>query len=126
MATPKRKKKESKDAQTPTTTFDSDGFVRTAIRLKKLGECGSIDVLDHEGRRLAQLNLYVVEDGETFMCDVIDVDERFKNRRAIIFRHQDSDPEPDVQITDSLGKVRRVTVNNVTHLVASHFTNKDD
>jgi hypothetical protein len=89
MVASKRKTK-SFPAQTPTSTFDDGTFVRTAIVLRgDNGEEGSLDVVDRDGKRIAQINLFWTPDDDEgrahLMADVIDVDGRFTERRALVF-----------------------------------------
>lgn len=90
------KRIEVKDATTPTTTFQDDKFVRTALVVSNDAdpkrELGSIDVVrivNGKVERLAQINIFHAlksSDGEELlMVDVIDVDERYTTRRALVF-----------------------------------------
>jgi len=71
------------DWTTPTTTYtDERGGTRTAINLGNT-DGGSIDLLDENGVRVAQLNLFLIKDTGTVIVDVIDVDHRFANKHAL-------------------------------------------
>lgn len=89
---------ESRDAFTPTTTFDDGRFQRTAIVVydsshpadfaDKQGSVDVVRIVDGKVQRLAQINLFhaVNSDGqELLMVDVIDVDKRYPTRRALVF-----------------------------------------
>jgi hypothetical protein len=85
-----------------------DGFTRTALVLDKGGP--SVDLVTPDGRRVAQINIsYSVskEDGgeEYLIVDVIDVDKRFPQRRALHFTDQtrhcaDLGPDANLVSTD--------------------------
>jgi len=94
-----------KNAETPTTTYTDGKFRRTALIIGP-ENAGSVDVVTAEGERLAQLNLFITEDG-VFMADVIDVDERYKTHLALGF------PEG------------RRTVTKAGTVVGAHFTNEE-
>lgn len=88
----------TRPAYTKTTTFASDGFERTALVLGSPG-AGSIDILDKNGKRVAQINLSFSDGGneECFIADVIDVDDRFTERRMLAFSNagRSVHPVPD-------------------------------
>lgn len=70
----------STDAQTKITTYDDGTFIRTAVVSDP--ESGrSIDVVDKDGKRLAQINIF--RSNDAFMVDVIDVDDQFTERKVI-------------------------------------------
>ena len=73
----------TQDAQTEVTTYDDSVFRRTAL-VMKTNECGSIDVLDRTGLRVAQINICLGED--TLIIDTIDVDDMWPERMLITFR----------------------------------------
>lgn len=80
----------SKPAKTKTTTRvdPRDSFERTAIVLDPNddGEAGSIDLVDSDGRRIAQLNItFSRSPEEVLIVDVIDVDDRYRERRVLAF-----------------------------------------
>jgi hypothetical protein len=86
-----------KDAQTKVTTYDDtkDGFKRTALIIDtaKGGHAskgGSVDLVDVTGKRLAQVNINLCDDG-TLIVDVIDVDKQYTCNRAIGFINGDMD-----------------------------------
>jgi hypothetical protein len=73
----------SRDAKTPVTTTDDSAFIRTALIIKT-SEHGSVDVLDGEGKRVAQVNIFLSD--EALIVDVIDVEGIWPERRALTFR----------------------------------------
>ena len=73
----------SEEALTQTTVYDDGKFVRTAVIL---GEGGSIDVVNQEGKRIALLNLFTNDDNSWFAIDVIDKDEIFTKHTALTFK----------------------------------------
>jgi hypothetical protein len=73
----------TQDAQTEVTTYDDSVFRRTAL-VVKTSECGSIDVLDRTGLRVAQINIFLGDD--TLIIDTIDVDDMWPERMLITFR----------------------------------------
>lgn len=79
----------TKDATTKTTTYTTEGFKRTALVLGTKPDDGSIDVLDRNGKRLCQINIFHLQpsesDGEGLIVDVIEVENRFSIRRALVF-----------------------------------------
>lgn len=76
-------------ATTKTTTYNDGKFVRTAIVVGGDEEnTGSIDLVDADGARLAQVNISFLPDSdglEVLIVDVIDVDNRYTNRRMLAF-----------------------------------------
>lgn len=72
------------DAQTAIGSYNDGKFVRTALVIDGTENTGSVDVLDKKGHRVAQLNIFVGEDG-ALMVDVIDVENRYKVKRALAF-----------------------------------------
>jgi hypothetical protein len=58
-------------------------FKRTAL-VMKTNECGSIDVLDRTGLRVAQINICLGDD--TLIVDTIDVDNMWPERMLVTFR----------------------------------------
>lgn len=73
----------TRDAQTTVTTYDDSSFNRTALVIKS-DKCGSIDVLDSEGRRVAQINIFL--NPETLIIDTIDVEDMWPERMVVTFR----------------------------------------
>jgi hypothetical protein len=72
-------------AETQITTHDDGKFIRTALVIEpKEGKSGSVDIVTKDGKRLCQINLFAYEDG-SLIVDVIDVDDRYKIRRALVF-----------------------------------------
>ena len=70
------------DFTTPTTTHtDERGNIRTAICPS--GEGGSIDIVDPDGRRICQVNLFYFPDTGNAIVDVIDVDRRYPVKAAL-------------------------------------------
>ena len=72
------------DAQTSIGSYNDGKFVRTALVIDGTENTGSVDVLDKNGHRVAQLNVFVSEDGG-LMVDVIDIEKRFAVKRALAF-----------------------------------------
>jgi hypothetical protein len=115
------KRTEIQDATTPTTTFQDEGFVRTALIVSNDAdpsrEGGSVDVVrivNGKVERLAQINIFALsgsasDDEESFMVDVIDVDQRYTTRRALVF---------------SPTERAHLDVPKGGNLVASHFSRK--
>lgn len=102
----------SQDAQTTVTTYDDSVFKRTALVIRT-DECGSIDVLDPEGRRVAQINIFLSP--ETLIVDTIDVDDMWPERMLITFR--------DTHSRDQILKAG--TVNSVDFRKPSTKSKKD-
>jgi len=79
----------SEQAQTKTTTHDDGKFVRTALVIGPGQDGGSVDVLDPSGHFLARINLFTHgkddPDGLWFAVDVIDMEDQFNYKRALIF-----------------------------------------
>jgi len=75
----------SKNAETKITIFDDGHFVRTAIVVDD-ANVGSIDVVDKSGQRVCQINVFVGE--LSVVVDVIDIDKRFPQKRALCFTNQ--------------------------------------
>lgn len=73
-----------RDATTPTTTHVDGVFERTALVIGDRATSGSVDLVDKSGTRLAQVNVFLTEEG-TLMVDVIDVDHRFTVHRGLGF-----------------------------------------
>lgn len=75
------------DATTRTTTrMDRvDGFTRTALVITGESGSGSVDLVDVEGKRLAQVNVFHDPATGHLMIDVIDVDKLYTRRRALVF-----------------------------------------
>lgn len=73
----------SRPAPTRTTTYDDSTFVRTALIAE--GEGGSVDVVTADGRRLCQINIFWSVEDESLIVDVIDVDDRYEDRKAVVF-----------------------------------------
>ena len=80
----------SEKAATPTSTHDDGRFVRTALIVgaedfegKMRG--GSVAVVNTNGERLALLNIFTNEYNTWFAVDVIDIDNRYNKRTAIVF-----------------------------------------
>lgn len=72
------------DFRTETTTHvDDRGGQRTAIVVGKNPNGGSIDVLDDNLKRVAQINVFVMHDGDHVIVDVIDVENRYTKKRAL-------------------------------------------
>ena len=98
----------SRDATTPTTTHDDGTFIRTALVVS--GDHGSIALVTADGTRGAQVNVFYEasnNDGEEcLMVDVIDVDNRYTERRALVF---------------SPTERKSLDVPKGGNLVASHF-----
>lgn len=86
------KNKHGDATSTITTRKDPrDGFTRTAIVVEG-GDTGSIDLVTPDGKRVAQVNIsYMPSAGdegakeECLIVDVIDVDDVFPDRRALVF-----------------------------------------
>jgi UDP-glucose 4-epimerase len=78
----------SKNAETRTTTFDDGTFLRTAIVVDE-AHVGSLDVVDKTGKRICQVNIFVGEESGSLIVDVIDVERRFANKRALAFAGHD-------------------------------------
>ena len=80
---------ESVLATTKTTTHDDGSFKRTALIVHPEGTGGSIDLVTAGGQRLAQINVFYNPcDDDAHAClmvDVIDVDNRYSARRALVF-----------------------------------------
>jgi hypothetical protein len=80
---------QSKDAFTQTAVYDDGTFIRTALVIGT-GDTGSIDLVDSEGVRIAQVNIslvrgYVEDGGEVLIVDTIDVDKRYARKMALCF-----------------------------------------
>jgi hypothetical protein len=81
----------SEKVLTKTTTHDDGSFVRTALVIEndKYDNVGSIVLVNKSGKRIAMLNISynaMSHKGEEYLIvDVIDVDRRFDNRRALGF-----------------------------------------
>ncbi len=69
---------------TATTTHDDGSFVRTALVAIPGGDSGSVAIVNPEGKRFALVNVFLYEDG-TLIVDVIDTDEQYEKRRALVF-----------------------------------------
>ncbi len=80
-------KSKSADARTRTTSRDDGKFVRTAVVIPCQGSPGSVDLVDPDGQLLVRVNVSLLRqpDGETLIVDVIDVAERYVERKAIGF-----------------------------------------
>lgn len=81
--------KKSKDAYTKINVYDDGTFIRTALVIGT-GDTGSVDIVDSEGVRLAQVNISLVrghaeDGGEVLIVDTIDVDKRYDSKRALVF-----------------------------------------
>lgn len=76
----------SRPALTKTTTHDDGMFVRTAIVLdaSKNAECGSIDIVSPDGKRICQVNITLFSDGNLIL-DTIDTEKRWKKASAFLF-----------------------------------------
>lgn len=74
----------STDSLTPTTTHDDGTFVRTALVAVPGSDSGSVAIVNPEGKRFALLNVFLYEDG-SLIVDVIDSDERYEARTALVF-----------------------------------------
>lgn len=76
------------DATTKTTTHTDpeDGFTRTALVIDS-APVGSIDVLNRDGVRIAQINICYSNnaEGEILIVDTIDVKCRFADKQAFSF-----------------------------------------
>jgi len=75
------------NAFTKTRLYDDGQFIRTALVVGD-GDTGSVDLVDTRGVRLAQVNISFIpkRDGEeVLIVDVIDVDKRYTERRALVF-----------------------------------------
>lgn len=73
---------------TPITTYDDGRFIRTAVVAVEKGS--SFDLVDEDGKRLAVINAFVYrsdDGGEVnhLILDVIDVDDRFALKFALLF-----------------------------------------
>lgn len=69
---------------TRVTTHDDGRFIRTAIQPQLGGEGGgSIDILGRDGERVCQINIFTYDHGAVIV-DVIDVDRRYDNKRALV------------------------------------------
>ena len=102
----------SQDAQTKTATHDDGSFVRTALVIDG-HDTGSIVLVDKHGKRVGMINIFysVDQQEKTLMVDVIDVDDTYTTKRALVF--------------DPAGNGRQVVnVPGSSNLVASHFTTK--
>jgi hypothetical protein len=76
----------SKDARTQVSTYDDGRFIRTALIISG-SEVGSIDLVNAEGVRLAQINISHLPNGhgnghgdECTIVDVIDMSDRYQTR----------------------------------------------
>ena len=74
----------TKDGQTKTTTYDSGGFTRTALVITP-GPGGSVDLVDPDGNRLAQVNMFNIPGEDHLIVDVIDIDDRYSDKHAMTF-----------------------------------------
>lgn len=74
----------STNAHTHVTTHDDGKFIRTALVAVPGQDSGSIAIVNPEGKRFALINVFLYEDG-TLIVDVIDSDERYEARRALVF-----------------------------------------
>lgn len=78
----------SERAQDHTTTYDDGKFIRTAIVVQDHNG-SSFDLVDEYGERLCLINAFVMRDDDGNMTqisvDVIDIDEKFKTKRALTF-----------------------------------------
>jgi hypothetical protein len=61
---------------------DAKGNTRTAI--VPGGEGGSIDVLNQDNERVCEINVFVIDGGTHVIVDVIDVDNRYPVKRALV------------------------------------------
>jgi hypothetical protein len=82
------------DATTKTTTYTSERFMRTALVISGKGPDGSVDIVTEAGARLAQINIFLTDEG-TLMVDVIDVDKRFARHMAVAFPNRERKAIPD-------------------------------
>lgn len=76
----------SEDARATVTEYNDGDFVRTAIVVPEKGQ--SFDLVDEEGTRIAEINAFVYYDNATLdhiIVDVIDKDELFTKKRALVF-----------------------------------------
>ena len=79
----------SSDAATATTTHDDGTFIRTALVCDHHN--GSVDLVAADGTRLAQVNIFYASNSDGHEClivDVIDVDKRYSNLRALAFSNE--------------------------------------
>ena len=74
-----------KNARTRTTFRDSEGFERTALIVNERNGDGSIDIVHADGQFLGRLNIFTNEDGSWLAVDVIDVEDRYETRNALVF-----------------------------------------
>lgn len=77
----------SENAQTPTAEHDDGRWIRTAVVLVDEKNSGSIAVVNEKGERLALLNIFTSDDNDWFAIDVIDIEQRYSNRRALVFNN---------------------------------------
>ena len=72
----------SKDATSTVTTHDDGKYTRSAIVADK--SCNSLDVVDKDGKRVAQSNIFLAADG-SLIVDVIDVERVYTHKLALTF-----------------------------------------
>ena len=78
----------SENAETKVATHDDGRFLRTALVIDPgPGGGGSVDLLSKDGRFLARLNLFTSESGDWLALDLIDFEERYDIRRALVFNN---------------------------------------
>ena len=76
----------SKPAFTKTSVHDDGKWIRTALIVGSGdGRGGSVAIVNPEGKRIALLNIFTSEDNDWLAVDVIDIEERYTNRRALTF-----------------------------------------
>jgi hypothetical protein len=75
------------DALTAVTVRDDGKFARTALVMPYSPNPGSVDLVDAEGQLLVRVNVVrsAQPDSEALIVDVIDVDDRFPQKRVYGF-----------------------------------------
>lgn len=73
----------SENAQATVTEYTDEHWTRTAIVLPEEGV--SFDLVDERGKRLAEINAFVYDDGKHIIVDVIDKDDLYYIKRAFVF-----------------------------------------
>ena len=76
----------SENAVTTTTTRDDGKYVRTALVLDDKGL--TFDLVRADGTFVSRVNVFsrFDDEGDWLAVDVIDVDDRFDNRRVLSFK----------------------------------------
>ena len=91
----------SKETKTTISEHDDGRWIRTALVISG-GESrkgGSVAIVNEVGERIALLNIFTSEDNDWFAIDVIDIEERYSNRRALVF---DNGTRQDLQAPTTL------------------------